>query len=67
MDDKEVLMFIHDRLAEVHGENRGAGYMHRLREIAGGTPEGVRTELTYVRKNITDEDYIIDPGDDCDS
>lgn len=33
MDDKQFLMWIHDRLVNVHGENELFDYMHRLRSI----------------------------------
>ena len=38
MKDKEFLQWIHDRLVEVHGENKDYDYMHRLRRIIESLP-----------------------------
>ena len=40
MNDKEFLKWIHERLIEVHGENRNVDYMHKLRSVIESTPEG---------------------------
>jgi hypothetical protein len=40
MTDREFLMWIHERLANVYGESESIGYMHRLRAIISATPAG---------------------------
>lgn len=37
MKDKEFLLWIHNRLVEVHGENPYFDYMHKLRAIINNT------------------------------
>jgi hypothetical protein len=43
MSDKEFLQWIHDRLENVHKENRYYDYMWRLRAIANATPSDQKT------------------------
>lgn len=33
MKDSEFLLWIHNRLVDVHGENKNCDYMHKMREI----------------------------------
>ena len=33
MKDSEILQWLHNRLVNVHGENRNYDYMHKMREI----------------------------------
>jgi hypothetical protein len=35
MTDAEILIWIHQRLVKVHGENPHTDYMHRFREAIG--------------------------------
>lgn len=37
MNDREFLIWIHERLQHVHGENPLTDYMHKLRVIILGT------------------------------
>ncbi len=39
MKDREFLMWLHERLEHVHGENDLLDYMHKLRNIIRATPE----------------------------
>lgn len=39
MKDREFLMWIHERLENIHGENACFDYMHKLRAIIKATPE----------------------------
>lgn len=39
MTDSEFLMWIHERLINVHGENRVFDYMWKLREISDNLKE----------------------------
>ena len=45
-DDASFLQWIHDRLENVHGENRDYDYMHKLRSIIAAMPEGQITPNT---------------------
>lgn len=38
MYDRDFLCWIHERLEQVHGENRHVDYMHKLRAIIADTP-----------------------------
>jgi len=40
MNDRDFLIWIHQRLSDVHGESELVDYMHRLRGIIVATPEG---------------------------
>jgi len=40
MEDREFLIWLHQRLEVKHGENEGVDYMHKLRAIIRGTPKG---------------------------
>jgi hypothetical protein len=39
MEDREFLMWLHERLTEVHGESPCVDYMHKLRAIIKLTPK----------------------------
>lgn len=39
MKDRNFLMWIHERLVNVHGENERYDYMHKLRSIICATPK----------------------------
>lgn len=43
MNDREFLMWIHERLEHVHGENAYVDYMHKLRAIIQHTSEDQRS------------------------
>lgn len=43
MTDKEFLVWVHDRMAYVHGENVNVDYMHKLRAIINVIPEKQKT------------------------
>ena len=38
MNDREFLMWLHERLTEQHGESATFDYMHKLRAIIRATP-----------------------------
>jgi hypothetical protein len=38
MKDREFLIWLHERLTEVHGENHLVDYMHKLRAVIHATP-----------------------------
>lgn len=38
--DRDVLIFVHERLAKVHGESELKDYMHALRRVIAATPLG---------------------------
>jgi len=38
MNDREFLMWIHQRLSKAHGENELVDYMHKLRCVIAATP-----------------------------
>jgi len=38
MSDRDFLMWLHERLVHVHGEDRLKDYMHKLRCIIVATP-----------------------------
>lgn len=39
MKDKDFLIWLHERLTDVHGESTYADYMHKLRAIIRDTPD----------------------------
>ncbi|MNQ83165.1 hypothetical protein D3C85_982370 [compost metagenome] len=39
MSDRDFLIWIHTRMADVHGENQHYDYMHKLRAIIQNTPK----------------------------
>lgn len=46
MTDREFLIWIHERLAKVHGERELVDYMHRLRGIIEAMPADRETGRT---------------------
>ncbi len=40
MTDRNFLIWIHERLEHIHGENTSADHMHRLRALIRGTAHG---------------------------
>jgi len=47
MNDREFLMWLHERLTEVHGEDPLYDYMHKLRAIILNTPKEQNTPTGY--------------------
>jgi hypothetical protein len=43
MNDQEFLMWLHERLVEVHGESEYVDYMHKLRAIIKNTDASQRS------------------------
>jgi hypothetical protein len=39
MTDREILIWIHQRLVKVHGESKFLDYMHALRDVIYGMPK----------------------------
>lgn len=39
MTDREILIWIHERLVHVHGDSPYVDYMHALRDVIHGTSE----------------------------
>jgi len=63
MNDREFLMWIHERLELVYGEDRYVDYMHRLRDIIENTPRrkhsksrGVSNSLAELRQFLATSD-----------
>jgi hypothetical protein len=46
MTDREFLIWIHQRLIKVYGENYLADYMHRLREVIHTIPRNQELTIT---------------------
>ena len=59
MNDKEFLLWIHQRLNQVHGENKNADYMWKLRAIIANTPENQITPNVMVSLNISEDGWSI--------
>ncbi len=55
MKDKEFLLWIHQRLNQVHGENKNADYMWKLRAIIANTSEDQVTPNVMVSLNILED------------
>lgn len=43
MNDREFLIWLHERLTNIHGESECMDYMHRLRAIIANIPENQRS------------------------
>lgn len=61
--DREFLMWIHERLELVHGEDRLLDYMHCLRGIIKATPKdkttanlGAGNSLDELKQQLIEED-----------
>jgi hypothetical protein len=57
MKDKDFLMCIHNRLANVHGENTNADYMLKLRAIIARTPSDQFTPNC----SVPNDSDLVDP------
>lgn len=67
MSDKELLMFLYNRLIEVHGEDELYDYMHRMRAIINKMDPKQRTptfpsNLLGPYKNLTK--FLAGPEDE---
>ena len=52
MNDRDFLIWLHERLTDVHQESPLYDYMHKLRAIIAGTPVEKVTGNTTVFNNI---------------
>lgn len=52
MDDKDFLVWMHERLQHQHGENPLYVYMFRLRAIIAATPPKQRSEIDFTLTSI---------------
>jgi len=55
MNDKEFLLWIHQRLSQVHGENKNADYMWKLRAIIANTPDDKVTPNLMINLNMLED------------
>jgi len=58
MTDREILIFIHQRLVKVHGESKFVDYMHALRDVIYGMPKDKqsRSDIVTIHSNeVLDE------------
>lgn len=63
MQDREFLMWLHERLQHVHHESPIVDYMHKLRAIIRATPKNQETpnrliynSLEELRRQLDEED-----------
>ena len=52
MKDRDFLIWLHERLTDVHQESPLNDYMHKLRAIIAGTPAEKVTSTTVVYHDI---------------
>lgn len=62
MTDRDFLIWLHQRLVEVHGESSFMDYMHFLRDIIHTTPKGRRSRGRALERMVV-RDEVISP--DC--
>lgn len=63
MNDREFLMWIHERLTHVHGERELVDYMHKLRAVISAIPKSQETpndgrgknDLVELQKALKDD------------
>jgi hypothetical protein len=58
MTDREILIFIHQRMVKVHGESKFVDYMHALRDVIYGMPKDKRSRgdvVTMHSSEVLDE------------
>lgn len=60
MNDRDFLIWIHERLCNVHGENDLFGYMHSLRRIIASTPPDKRS-TTFGHNSLEDLKKSLNP------
>ncbi len=54
MNDRDFLMWIHERLEHVHKESACVDYMHKLRAIIKSTPSGKCSPNTGTCNSLED-------------
>jgi len=54
MKDREFLIWLHERLTDVHGENSHVDYMHKLRAIIKATPKDQLTPNMGTGNNLSE-------------
>jgi dUTP pyrophosphatase len=64
MEDKEFLLWIHNRLVKVHGENENFDYMIRLRSMIKATPQSIgkkmkQIEIKILNRKLTSDEYAV--------
>ncbi len=58
MKDRDFLMWIHERLVNVHGENERYDYMHKLRSVIYAIPKDQDTPaMSSFAMNSLDDLY----------
>lgn len=63
MNDREFLIWIHEKLEDVHGEKPTLDYMHKLRAIIKNTPKNKVTPNISTFNSI--DDLKSDLAKDC--
>ena len=69
MTDRQILIWIHQRLVKVHGESELVDYMHALRGVIHGMPEdkkGRSDIVTMHSSDVLDEIRLADPPSKAD-
>ena len=64
MTDREILIWIHQRLVKVHGESPFVDYMHTLRDVIHGTPKDRKSHSNIGNMdstNVLQEIELSDP------
>lgn len=51
MTDREILIWIHQRLVKVHGESKYVDYMHALRDVIYAMPKNRNSRGNVVTMN----------------
>ena len=54
MSDRDFLIWLHERLTEVHRESPLVDYMHRLRAVIKSIPADQRTPVCGTSNNLQD-------------
>ena len=54
MTDREILIFIHQRLVNVHNESPFVDYMHKLREVIYGMPKDKQSSSNVMTMHSTE-------------
>jgi hypothetical protein len=54
MTDREILIYIHQRMVKVHGESPFVNYMHKLRDVIHGMPKDRKSSSNVTNMNSTD-------------
>ena len=66
MDDREFLIWLHQRLVKVHKENTHVDYMHYLRDVIYGMPKGKDSRgavVTMHSNTVLDEIKRLENGE----